>query len=230
MYRTKATWRRAAHAVSTLSAVVLIGEGVAAAPTAAPTQSLSLVTLADIPLGGHTTRLDYESLDAGRHLLFIAQFGDSAVVAFDTQTQRVVARIEGVSKAHGVLVIPELGRVFASAIGTNEVVAIDERTFKVMARIPGGVYADGMAYAPDVRKLYVSDEDGDTDTVIDVRTNTRVATIPLGGEVGNTQYGPVGGEFPIKRPSESETDHDNGAARRSDQATPEPGQMRRRVA
>jgi len=163
--------------------------GLAAAQPSA--QRLSLVREADIPLGGNAARFDYESLDQGRHLLFIAHLGDSAVIVFDTQAHRVVTRIPGVSKVHGVLAIPELGRVYASATGTNEVVAIDESTLKITARAPGGVYPDGMAYAPDVHKLYVSDEHGGTDTVIDVRTNTRVATIPLGGEVGNTQYDSV---------------------------------------
>ena len=100
-------------------------------------------------------------------------------------------RIPNISKVHGVLAIPELGIVYASATGTNDVVAIDEGTLQVTARAPGGVYPDGMAYAPEVHKLYVSDEHGDTDTVIDVRTNSRVATIPLGGDVGNTQYDPL---------------------------------------
>jgi YVTN family beta-propeller protein len=154
-------------------------------------EELPLQLVADIPLGGHTTRLDYESFDAGRHLLFIAHLGDSALIVFDTQAQRVVTRIADVSKAHGVLVIPELGRVYASATGSNEVVAIDEESFKIAARIPGGVYPDGIAYAPEFHKLYVSDEFGKTDTVISTDTNTRVATIPLGGEVGNTQYDPV---------------------------------------
>jgi DNA-binding beta-propeller fold protein YncE len=94
---------------------------------------------------------------------------------------------------HGVLAIPELGRVYASATGTNEVVAIDAATLKILARTPAGDYPDGMAYAPPVHKLYVSDEHGGTDTVIDVRSHRRVATIPLGGEVGNTQYDPVSG-------------------------------------
>ena len=81
----------------------------ATSPTAPSTALLQPV--ADIPLGGNTTRLDYESLDHGRHLLFIAHLGDSAVIVFDTQAQRVIARIPGISKVHGVLAIPELGRV-----------------------------------------------------------------------------------------------------------------------
>jgi len=152
---------------------------------------LPLQVVADIPLGGNTTRLDYESLDARHHLLFIAHLGDSAVIVFDTQAQRVVSRIPKVSKVHGVLVIPDLGKVYASATGTNEVVVIDETSLQITARVPGGIYPDGIAYAPEVHKLYVSDEHGNTETVIDVTTNKRIATIPLGGEVGNTQYDPT---------------------------------------
>ncbi|TAL87647.1 MAG: YncE family protein [Rhodanobacter sp.] len=154
---------------------------------------MPLREVADIPLGGHPTRFDYASYDARRHLLFMAHLGDSTVVVFDTTAQRVIARIPDISKVHGVLVIPQLGRVYASATGSNQVVAIDEDTLKVIARAPAGIYPDGMAYAPAEHKLYVSDEQGDTDTVIDVRTNQRVATIALGGDVGNTQYDPVTG-------------------------------------
>ena len=176
------------RALAVLLLVTVCTSAAAGEPAAAPGGILQAV--ADVPLGGNTTRLDYESLDPARHLLFIAHLGDSAVIVFDTQAQQVVKRIPGIGKVHGVLAIPELGVVYASATGTNEVVAIDERTLEVSARAPGGVYPDGMAYAPEVHKLYVSDEHGGTDTVIDVRTNSRVATIPLGGDVGNTQYDP----------------------------------------
>lgn len=168
--------------------VALLVSSAAPARNAGSPAALPLQPVADVPLGGSTTRLDYESIDSSRHLLFIAHLGDSTVIVFDTQKQTVVARISDVSHVHGVLAIPELGRVYASATGTNEVVVIDEATLKIKARVPAGVYPDGMAYAPEVNKLFVSDEHGDTDTVIDLATNTRVATIPLGGEVGNSQY------------------------------------------
>ncbi|MBP0594954.1 YncE family protein [Paraburkholderia sp. LEh10] len=149
---------------------------------------LPLTHVADIPLPGRASRLDYESFDPDRHLLFIAHLGDSEVIVFDTRTLRVVARVGNIAAVHGVLVVPELSRVYASATGTNEVVAIDEATLKITARVPGGVYPDGMAYAPDARKLYVSDETGGTETVIDTQSNRRTNTIELGGTIGNTQY------------------------------------------
>ena len=168
------------------SALAIAGRAWVAADAALPLQPV-----ADVPLGGNPTRLDYQSLDAGRHLLFIAHLGDSAVIVFDTLSRRVVTRILGVSHVHGVLAIPERGTVYASATGTNEVVAIDETTFTITARMPGGVYPDGLAYAPDVHKVYVSDEHGGMDTVIDVQTNSRVTAIEIGGDIGNTQYDPT---------------------------------------
>lgn len=160
----------------------------AAASVGAAAGPLPLDTVADVPLPGDTSRFDYESYDAVRHRLYIAHLGASEVLVFDTQRQRLLDRIPSISQVHGVLAIPEIGKVYASATGSNEVVAIDAATHRVEARIPGGVYPDGMAYAPEVRKLYVSDEHGGGDTVVDVTTNTRVTTIPLGGDIGNTQY------------------------------------------
>jgi DNA-binding beta-propeller fold protein YncE len=175
-----------------IATVVAMGVGrVAKASDEPALGNLPLTHVADIALPGRASRFDYESYDPDRRLLFIAHLGDSEVIVFDTQGARVVGRITGIAAVHGVLVVPELSRVYASATGTNEVVAIDEGSLKIIARMPGGVYPDGMAYAPDVHKLYVSDETGKTETVIDVSTNRRSSAIPLGGEVGNTQYDPV---------------------------------------
>lgn len=180
------TWLRAGAVMVLLSAVTVVC-------SRTNDTALPLAKIADVPLTGGTTRWDYASFDPARHHLFLAHLGDGVVTVFDTRDQRVVADISDVSHVHGVLAIPELGRVYASATGTDEVVAIDTATFKIVARMPAGDYPDGMAYAPPVHKLYVSDEHGGTDTVIDVRSHRLVATIPLGGEVGNTQYDPVSG-------------------------------------
>jgi YVTN family beta-propeller protein len=152
---------------------------------------LPLRTLADIPLAGGSSRFDYESLDQQRGLLFIAHLGASLVSVFDTHANRIVANIPHVAGVHGVLVVPSLGRVYASATDDQQVAVIDERTRRIIARIPGGAYPDGLAYDPVEHAVFVSDEAGGTETVIDTRTNRRIATIWLGGEAGNTQYDSV---------------------------------------
>ena len=75
--------------------------------------ALPLRVVADVDLPGDTSRFDYESYDAQRHLLFVAHLGASEVLAFDIQARRVVARISDISHGHGVLAIPELRRVYA---------------------------------------------------------------------------------------------------------------------
>jgi len=151
-------------------------------------ESAHLETVDDIPLPGGASRFDYQSLDARRGLLFISHLGASTVMVFDLTSRSIRANIAHISDVHGVLALPELGRVYASATGEKQVEVIDEQSLRVVATIPGGNYPDGMAYDPLTQHLFVSDETGGTETVIDVRSEQQIATIPLGGEVGNTQY------------------------------------------
>lgn len=149
---------------------------------------LPLTWVADIPLPGRPTRLDYVDHDPQRHLLFIAHLGDSALVVVDTRSQSVVATVPNLSQVHGVLVIPELNRVYATATKAHQVVAIGEDNFQTLATIPGGVFPDGLAYAPEVHKLYVSDKVGGALVVIDVNSHQAIGSLPLGGEAGNVRY------------------------------------------
>lgn len=153
--------------------------------------TLPLRHVGDVQLPGNATRLDYQSLDPARHLLFIAHLGDGDVVVVDTLRSRVAGVIPGIPDVHGVLAVPQRNRVYASATGTNELVAIDESMLRIVGRAPAGVYPDGIAYDPGTARLFVSDERGNADTVIDAQSFRRTAEIPLDGEVGNTQYDPV---------------------------------------
>lgn len=169
---------------------ILLGV-VSPACVAEPVGPLPLMLIADIPLTGRTTRFDYVDYDPQRHLLFIAHLGDSTLPVVDTLSQTVLATIPDLSQVHGVLVIPELGRVYVTATKAHQIIAIAEDDFHIIATIPGGSYPDGLVYAPKAHKLYVSDKSGGALIVIDVMTNRSVGTIPLGGEAGNTRYDSV---------------------------------------
>jgi len=158
---------------------------------AALTANLPLRTLSDVPLTGGTTRLDYQSLDSNGGLLYIAHLGSDLMTVFDVNKQTVVGDVKDLKRVHGVLAVPELHRVYASATGTNELAVVDDQTLHIVARVPAGDYPDGVAYASKVNKIYVSDLHGKTDTVIDAKTNQVVTTIALGGGAGNTQYDSV---------------------------------------
>ncbi len=153
--------------------------------------TLPLRTLGDVPLTGGTVRFDYQSLDSTNGRLYIAHLGSDLMTVFDVNKQAIVGDVKDLKRVHGVLAVPELHRVYASATGTNELAVIDDKTLQVIARVPAGDYPDGVAYASKEGKIYVSDLHGKTDTVIDAKTNKSIGTIRLGGGAGNTQYDPV---------------------------------------
>jgi DNA-binding beta-propeller fold protein YncE len=156
--------------------------------TSGTAASLPLKVLSDIPLTGGTTRLDYQSLDSLNGRLYIAHLGSDLMTVFDVNKQTIVGDVKDLKRVHGVLAVPELHRIYASATGTNELAVIDDQSLAVIARAPAGDYPDGIAYAAKENKIYVSDLHGKTDTVIDAKTNQRMTTIELGGGAGNSQY------------------------------------------
>ncbi len=166
--------------------IALLGLGTACAQ--AQQQALPLKIVADVPLTGNATRFDYQSLDLQSGRLYIAHLADDMLTVFDIKTQKVVGDVKDLKRVHGVIAVPELHRIYASATGTNELAVIDDQTLQVVARVPAGEYPDGIAYAGNEGKLYVSDLRGKTDTVIDAKTNKVVTTISLNAPAGNTQY------------------------------------------
>jgi len=160
-------------------------------PLDAPSAILPLRTLRDVPLSGGATRFDYQSFDPNTGRLYIAHLADSTMVVFDANKEAQLGEVKNLSRVHGILAVPELHRVYASATGRNELAVIDDSSLQIIARAPAGDYPDGIAYAPKVNKIYVSDLHGKTDTVIDGKTNQHVTTIVLGGGAGNTQYDSV---------------------------------------
>jgi DNA-binding beta-propeller fold protein YncE len=72
--------------------------------------------------------------------------GDGTLLEVDTDTDAVLATVPDLPTVTGVIVVPELRRVYASAAGTGEVVTVDEDTARVLARALTGKFPDGLAY------------------------------------------------------------------------------------
>jgi YVTN family beta-propeller protein len=170
-----------------------IGKGKLSTHSTATAQFLKQII--DVPLTGGRSRFDYQSVDEQSGQLYIAHLGAGRLIAFDTKARKITADIADLPGVHGVLAIPELGRVYASATDANQVAVIDAKTLKIIARTPTGRYPDGLAYSLEHRKVFVSNQFGKSNTVIDTQTNQAIATINLGGEVGNTQYDPMSKRF-----------------------------------
>jgi DNA-binding beta-propeller fold protein YncE len=146
--------------------------------------------VADVPMPGPPVRFDYQSLDTGSNRLYISHMNAGQLVVVDLGSRKVVANLDGFDKVHGVIAVPEVGRVYASVTGQRQIAVVDARTLTVLARVGDIEYPDGLAYAPAANRVFVSDEHGGTDAVIDAKSNRLVASIPLGGGAGNTVYDP----------------------------------------
>lgn len=177
----------------------------------------------DFPLGASVNRTDYESIDPGARRLYIAKMGGGELLVFDIEHETLVATLDGFPKVTGVLVVPQLHKVYASVPGGGAVSSLfvglgmvglsnghgtiavrDTRTLKEIARLPGGVFPDGIAYDPDDGRVFVSDELGAAVTVIDAGADRVVARIKTGGEVGNVRYDTIAGKVYVPDQSHNE--------------------------
>lgn len=178
--------RRAAPAVVSIAVL-----GAMLAPgqkTQSNLRVAALVEVADVPMPGPAVRFDYQSLDVQHHRLYISHMDAGRLVVFDAQNRRVIANLSGFDRVHGVLAVPQIGRVYASATGKHQVIVVDMAVLKTIAEAGPIDYPDGLAYAPSVKRIFVSDEHGGVDAVIDANSNRLIASIPLGGGAGNTVY------------------------------------------
>ncbi len=195
-------------ALAILIVVAVCGRALAQGHGSPSSRLFSLV--GDYPLGASVNRTDYESLDPTARRLYISKMGGGQLLVFDLEHGKLVAQLDGFPKVTGVLVIPEIHKVYASVPGTGiarslavglgmaglssgngEVAVRDTRTLKELARLPGGVFPDGIAHDPKVHRVFVSDELGGALTVIDADADRFVSRIDTGGEVGNVRYDPA---------------------------------------
>jgi len=150
--------------------------------------------VADVPLPGPAVRFDYQSVDTARHRLYVAHMNAGTLLVYDLRGDSVVADLPGFSSVHGVIAVPELEKVYATATGDHQLVAVDAGTLRVLARTGPIGYPDGLAYAPTSGRVFVSDESSQgQELVVDARSDQAVDRIELGGEAGNTVYEPGSG-------------------------------------
>ena len=154
-------------------------------------RDLPLRSVRDVRLPGRTTRFDYQSIDPTQRRLYLAHLGDSTVVVVDLDRLRPMATINHVTDVHGVLAVPELNRVFATATGSDELVAVDATTNRAVGRAATGDFPDGLAFDPVDRAVLVSNKNAGSITIVNAQTLTNTATIKLGHEVGNVAYDPT---------------------------------------
>ncbi|MBC2586951.1 hypothetical protein H0B42_00440 [Rhodococcus aetherivorans] len=140
--------------------MVALAGGCSSTPSSESLQTggLPLRQVAQVQLTGGPVRFDYTSLDAGRGLLFLAHMGAGEIIEVDVHTHQVVRTLADVPDVHGVLVVPDEHRVYATATGRNQLVAFDEDTGDVVFTAPTGKYPDGLAYDPVRHTMWTTNE------------------------------------------------------------------------
>lgn len=183
---------RSSRVAAIIGVVALALTAVLAAAVERPRPSV-LARVMDVPIPGAPSRFDYQSLDTTSNLLYVSHMGAGRLLVFDVAAGKLRGEVEDLPRITGVLVVPALGKVFASVPGRHEVEVIDAATRRAVSRLGPIGFPDGIAYAPTQRKLYVSDESGGGELVIDAVTNRVMTRVPLGGEAGNTIFDPGSG-------------------------------------
>jgi len=162
----------------------------AAPPTATPpiAPSLPLSFVVDLPLPGNPSRFDYQWVDAAHRRLFIAHLGDSSLLVFDLDGQRVLHEVPHLPSIHGVVAAPAQHLVLATATAEKTLALIDDTTFQVKSRVSAGEYPNGLAFDPASEKVFISNNQGRGVAVVDAKTARALPGIDIGGGAGNTQW------------------------------------------
>jgi YVTN family beta-propeller protein len=133
------------------------------------------------------------SAASGAVLIIQTNSAGDSVHIIDAATNKVVAEVPGIERAHGAQASPDGNWMWISNEADNTVDVINSKTMKVTKKIPLSGHPNNLAITPDGRKLYVAiaQAPGALD-VIDTAKQTKVRTISVHGGVHNTYVTPDG--------------------------------------
>ncbi len=130
-------------------------------------------------LGGEGS-WDYMTFDAATRRLFIAHQTRVDVVAADSGAS--VGAILGLTRCHGIVILPDGKTGFVTDGGAGNVAVFDPATLQILARIPAGNNPDGLIYEASTRTLWAFNGAGNNVTVIDPSARKAIATVALPGK------------------------------------------------
>ena len=128
-----------------------------------------------LPIGG-PGGMDYITVDPATHNLYVTRRTHTQVI--DPASGKVVADIPGQTIAHGVALVPKLGRGFITdGGGKGAITVFDLKTSKVLGTLAAMPDADGIIYDPATNLILVSA--GDSNALLTVPANVD----PAGGKI-----------------------------------------------
>ncbi|MBV9670318.1 MAG: YncE family protein, partial [Acidobacteriales bacterium] len=123
---------------------------------------------------------DYLTADSTHHRLFVSHAGE--VVVIDTTSNKIVGKITGMSRIHGIALADDFGTGFISDGANNDVTLFDLKTLQVKSKVKAGTNPDGIVYDPASKRVFAFNGRSQDATAIDAATGHVDGTIALGGK------------------------------------------------
>lgn len=122
---------------------------------------------------------DYLSVDSENRRLYVSH--GSQVEVLDVDSLEKIGEMPGLQGVHGVLALPETGRVIITNGRGNNVVIFDLTTLKPIVKLPAGKNPDALLYDGFSKQVFVFNHSDVTATAIDISAGTVTGTVNLGG-------------------------------------------------
>jgi DNA-binding beta-propeller fold protein YncE len=123
---------------------------------------------------------DYVKVDSDARRLYIARA--TRVMVIDADSGKPIGEIADTPGVHGVALVQEIGKGFASNGGEDTVSVFDLQSLKTLNKIKVGKRPDAIWYDPASKRVFTFNAGSQDATAIDAAKGEVVGTIPLGGK------------------------------------------------
>jgi DNA-binding beta-propeller fold protein YncE len=123
---------------------------------------------------------DYLKVDPDARRLYIARA--TRVMVMDADSGKAVGEVADTPGVHGVALVPEIGKGFASNGREDTVSVFDLKTLKTLNKIKVGKRPDAIWYDLATKRVFTFNAGSQDSTAIDAQKGEVVGTIPLGGK------------------------------------------------
>ena len=123
---------------------------------------------------------DYLKVDSDAHRLYISRA--TRVMVIDTESGKPVGEISDTPGVHGVALVPEIGKGFASNGREDTVSVFDLQSLKTLSKIKVGNRPDAIWYDSSSKRVFTFNAGSQDATAIDAEKGAVLGAIPLGGK------------------------------------------------
>jgi YVTN family beta-propeller protein len=123
---------------------------------------------------------DYATVDASNRQLYVSH--GIQVEVLDVDSEKPLAKIEGMKHIHGIAIANDLNRGFISDGGEDDVVVFDLKSHAVLQKVKAGTNPDGILYDSASKRVFAFNGRSSDVTAIDAATGKVLGTIAVGGK------------------------------------------------